>query len=221
MRKAILIFLTIIMLLSVTSCSSNTESSENTSSEIVQTVEPTQLVNKMTETELSRVDKHELTLLDVPQEPTTEAEPAQTEHKVSVEFHTPSNDELRENIESYRDQMTNEEYETAMEYIRIAEEKGENVGNPQPSIILVDGHIVPHIIPNVIDPDYDGGRFEFTSIIMNENGEPEYEEMSFESFEEYLDWIRKNDVECGYSDEMIEQDILNIQLAYEALKTGD
>ena len=78
MRKAILIFLTIIMLLSVTSCSSNTESSENTSSEIVQTVEPTQLVNKMTETELSRVDKHELTLLDVPQEPTTEAEPAQT-----------------------------------------------------------------------------------------------------------------------------------------------
>ena len=73
----------------------------------------------------------------------------------------------------------------------------------------------------MIDPDYDGGRFEFTSIIMNENGEPEYEEMSFESFEEYLDWIRKNDVECGYSDEMIEQNILNIQLAYEALKTGD
>lgn len=222
MRKAILIFLFIIMLLSVTSCSSNTESSENTSSEIVQTVEPTQLVNKMTETELSRVDKHELTLLDVPQEPTTEAEPAQTEHKVSVEFHTPSIDELRENIESYRDQMTNEEYEAAMENIRIAEEKGENGGNPHPSIILVDGHIVPYVIPNMIDPDYDGGRFEFTSTIMNENGEPEYEEeMSFESFEEYLDWIRKNDVECGYSDEMIEQDILNIQLAYEALKTGD
>lgn len=93
MRKAILIFLSITMLLSAAACSSNKESSESTSLEIVQTVEPTQLVNKMTETELSRVDKHELTLLDVPEEPTPEAEPAQTEHKVSVEFHTPSIDE--------------------------------------------------------------------------------------------------------------------------------
>ncbi|MDE5769923.1 MAG: hypothetical protein K2H82_11115 [Oscillospiraceae bacterium] len=220
MKKAIVIFLSMTMLLSVSACNRNTESSENTSSEIVQTVEPIQLVNKMTETELSRVDKHELTLLDVPEEPTTEAEPAQTEHKVSVEFHIPSIDEWRENIESYRDQMTDEEYETAMENIRIAEEKGENGGSPYARIILVDGYLVPYAVPYA-DPNYDGGLIAFTISTMDENGEPKTEELSFESFEEYLDWIRKMDAEYGYSDEMIEQDVLYVQVANEALKTGD
>ena len=232
MKKIVTFLLLLAMTLPVTSCNNKQENSSQPESSVQQessittesntaeteqpqTISPTKLTNKMTETELSRVDKHELTLLDVPQEPTTEAEPAQTEHKVSVEFHTPSIDEWRENIESYRDQMTNEEYEAAMENIRIAEEKGENGGNPHPSIILVDGHIVPYVIPNMIDPDYDGGRFEFTSTIINENGEPEYEEeMSFESFEEYLDWIRKKDVECGYSDEMIEQERIEYRSAW-------
>ncbi|MDE6087012.1 MAG: hypothetical protein K2G25_01345 [Oscillospiraceae bacterium] len=220
MKKAIVIFLSLTMLLSASACNRNTESSENTSSEIVQTVEPIQLVNKMTETELSRVDKHELTLLDVPEEPTTEAEPAQTEHKVSVEFHTPSIDEWRENIESYRDHMTDEEYETAMENIRIAEEKGENGGSPYARIILVDGYLVPYAVPYA-DPNYDGGLIAFTTSTMDENGETKTEELSFESFEEYLDWIRKMDAEYGYSDEMIEQDVLYVQVANEALKTGD
>lgn len=221
MKKAILIFLSITMLLSAAACSSNTESSESTSSEIVQTVEPTQLVNKMTETELSRVDKHELTLLDVPEEPTTEAEPAQTEHKVSVEFSTISIEELRENVESNHDQnlITDEEYEATMEEIRIAEEKGENA-YPRNPYILVDGYLVPYTIPYA-DPNYDGGLIAFTTSTMDENGKLKTEELSFESFEEYLDWIRKMDAEAGYSDEKIEQDVLHVQIANEALKTGD
>ncbi|MDE6731137.1 MAG: hypothetical protein K2J71_10245, partial [Oscillospiraceae bacterium] len=220
MKKAIVIFLFMTMLLSVSACNSNTENSESMSTEIVQTAEPIQLVNKMTETERSRVDKHALTLLDVPEEPSTEAEPAQTEHKVSVEFYTPSIDEWRENIESYRDHMTDEEYETAMENIRIAEEKGENGGSPYARIILVDGYLVPYAVPYA-DPNYDGGLIAFTTSTMDENGESKTEELSFESFEEYLDWIRKMDAEYGYSDEMIEQDVLYVQVANEALKTGD
>ena len=213
MKRTILILLSIAMVLSATACGGNTTSSESTSTENVQAVEPIQLVNKMTETELSRVDKHELTLLDVPEEPTTEAEPAQTEHKVSVEFHTPSIDEWRENIESYRDHMTDEEYETAMENIRIAEEKGENGGSPYASIILVDGYLVPYAVPYA-DPNYDGGLISFTTSTMDENGEPKTEELSFESFEEYLDWIRKMDAEYGYSDEMIEQDVQETPIVY-------
>ena len=154
MKKLVTILLLLAMTLPVTACNNKQESTSQPESSVQQessittesntaeteqpqTISPTKLTNKMTETELSRVDKHELTLLDVPQEPTTEAEPAQTEHKVSVEFHTPSIDECRENIESYRDQMTNEEYEAAMENIRIAEEKGENGGNPHPSTASV------------------------------------------------------------------------------------
>lgn len=147
MKKAVLIFLPLQCCYQPLLAAVTQKAAKGTSSEIVQTVEPIQLVNKMTETERSRVDKHELTLLDVPEEPTTEAEPAQTEHKVSVEFHTPSIDEWRENIESYRDHMTDEEYETAMENIRIAEEKGENGVSPYASIILVDGYLVPYAVP--------------------------------------------------------------------------
>lgn len=69
------------MLFSATACGSSTEIGENsdsTSADIAQTAEPIELVNKMTETERSRVSKHALTLLDEP------VNPAEAEHKVSL-----------------------------------------------------------------------------------------------------------------------------------------
>ncbi len=228
MKRLLVLLFALTISAYVCSCGNKKSQPENSVSETVQAEnvtepeikEPSKLVNKMTEAELSKVDKHALTLLDEPEESTTEAEPEQTEHTVSVEFHTPSIDELRESIESYRDQMTDEEYEEALDYIEDAVEKGENGGIPYPDYILVDGYIVSHHIP-YSDPDYDGGQIEFILTTMSEDGEIESEELSFESFEVYLDWIRKEDAGIGYSDEEIELDILHVQLANEALKTGD
>lgn len=223
MKKIVTFFLLLAMTLPITACNQITERTENSSSveqiqEQSQTVSPAKLTNKMTENERQRVDKHELTLLIEPKE-TTNTE--QTEHKVSVEFCTLSIEELRENVESDYDLnlMTDEEYKAAMEEIKISEEKGENTLTINP-YILVDGYLVQYVVPYA-DPDYDGGSIAFTSSTMCENGEKQIEELSFESFEEYLDWIRKMDSKCGYSDEKIEQDVLHVQIANEALKTGD
>lgn len=223
MKKIVTFFLLLAMTLPITACNQSTECAESSSSveqiqEQPQTVSPTKLTNKMTENERQRVDKHELTLLMEPKE-TTDTE--QTEHKVSVEFCTISIEEARENAESAHDLnlITDEEYETAMEEIRSVEEKGENT-YPFNSYILVDGCLVQYAVPYA-DPNYDGGLIAFTTATMDENGEFNNEKLSFESFEEYLDWIRKTDAESGYSDEKIERDVLHVQVANEALKTGD
>lgn len=223
MKKIVTFFLLLAMTLPITACNQSTEPTESSSSveqiqEQSQTVPPTKLTNKMTENERQRVDKHELTLLIEPKE-TTNTE--QTEHKVSVEFCTLSIEEWRENVKSNHDQnlINDEEYETAMEAIRLYEEKGEN-SIPINPYILVDGYLVLYSVPYA-DPNYDGGLIEFTTSTMDENGESKTEELSFETFEAYLDWIRKEETKYGYSDELIEQKVLYVQLANEAMKTGD
>ena len=217
MKKIVTFFLLLAMILPITACNQSTENSSVAQiQDQSQTVSPTKLTNKMTENERQRVDKHELTLLMEPKE-TTNTE--QTEHKVSVEFSTISIEEWRENVESDHDLnlITDEDYETAMEEIRSYEEKGENIYS---SYILVDGCLVQYPVPYA-DPNYDGGLIAFTITTMDENGELKTEELSFESFEEYLDWIRKTNADFGDSDEKIEQDVLHMQVANEALKTGD
>lgn len=144
MKKAIVIFLSLTMLLSAGACSSNKENSQSTPSEIVQPAEQIQLTNKMTENERQRADKHELTLL-IESKETTNTE--QTDHKVSVEFSTISIEELRENVESNHDLnlITDEDYETAMKEIRSYEEKGENTC-PLNSYILISCSTLFHTL---------------------------------------------------------------------------
>lgn len=145
MKRVVAILLSLAMLLSATACSSNSENSESSpSSEQVQTDDPIHLTNKMTEAELARVDKHGLTLLDEPEEPTTAAEPEQTEHKVSVELLTISIDEMRENIEEMRDNVSDEEYEKALERLQSAIDSGEH-SLTNPRYILVDGYLMPYL----------------------------------------------------------------------------
>ncbi len=208
MKKAILIFLSITMLLSAAACSSNTESSESTSSEIVQTAEPIQLVNKMTETELSRVDKHELTLLDVP------IDPADTEHKVSIEYKTQTPDDLRANLESMHDDLTDEQYEQAVEGINKMEESGET--DTYPIYALIDGI---YYSGGFWEPDNDDNGMFFT-IYDDETGE-EQESVTLKTFEEYLDWVTEDYKKNGFSDDVIESKIRQIKMIRDVLKSGD
>lgn len=208
MKRAILILLSLTMLLSAGACSSNTESSESTSAETVQTAEPIQLVNKMTETERSRVIKHELTLLD---------EPADTKHKVSIEFVTQTPEDMRANLESMRGDLTDDEYEQCAEGINNLEESGESFTYPVNA--LIDGVFY---LGYFWTPDNDDTGMSFTRKKYNDNGEICGEESgTFNNFEEYLEWAAEDYKKGGFSDDEIKSKIRQIQLVRDALKSGD
>lgn len=203
MKKTIVIFLSMIMLLSANACSNNTEISDSTPAEIVQTVEPIQLVNKMTETERSWVDKHALTLLD---------EPVDTKHKVSIGFVTKTPDDMRANLESMRDKITDDEYEQAIEEINHVAESGEIESY---LYVLIDGFYYSFLC---WFPENDDNGASIT--IYNDETD-ESENVTFDTFEEYLDWVTKDYKKNGFSDDMIESKIRQIQMVRDALKSGD
>lgn len=206
MKKAILVFLSLTMLLSASACSNNTEISDSTSAEILQTVEPMQLVNKMTETERSRVDKHTLTLLD---------EPVDTEHKVSFEFKTETPESLRADLENMRDKITDDEYKQAIEGINKIAESEENYSYSYPIYALIDGYLYSGIIWR---PECDDSGMSIT-IYDDETGEGK--NVTFDTFEEYLDWADKDYKKNGISDDMIKSKIRQIKMVRDALKSGD
>ena len=235
MKKLVTFLLLLAMTLPVTSCNNKQENSSQPESSVQQessittesntaeteqpqTVSPTKLTNKMTEWELEFVNKHALTLLDEIEKPNADPN---AEHKVSIEFQTIDLDEWRKNVETNHEQkwITDEEYEAAMEEIRIAEEKGEDSFQFS-TCVLVDGYIVQRLVPNADDFN-DGKPFNYVVGTMGENGEWKEENVSFDSFEEYLDYIREHDSKLGYTNEVTEMEILHVQLAYDALKSGD
>lgn len=200
MRKAILFFLSLTMLLSVSACS-NIESSENKSSEeIVQTAEPIRLVNKMTETERSMVNKHALTLLD---------EPVDTEHKVSIGYVTKTPEELLADLENMRDEISDDEYEQSIERIDHMAESGEFETY---IYALIDGFYYSDLI---WFPEFDDKGMLYGD---ETNG---HETITFDTFDDYLDWVTKDYKKNGFSDDMIKSKIRQIQMVRDVLKSGD
>ncbi|MDE6789878.1 MAG: hypothetical protein K2J47_11260 [Ruminococcus sp.] len=216
MKKAIVIFLSMTMLLSAGACSNNKEISESTSTEIMQIAEPIQLVNKMTETERARVNKHTLTLLDEP------ADIDDIEHKVSIEFATNTIefdekeiDEMRVKLENRRDEITDDEYEQAIEEINEIAESGKK-SYTYAAYALIDGVLYSGSFWEPESDDY-GMSFTIYNDEMNE-----VETVTFNTFEEYLDWAAKRYKKEGfYSDDMIKSKIRQIQMVRDALKSGD
>lgn len=210
MRKIVAILLSLVMLASSAACSRDADSihGDESASKNAQVSEKIQLTNKMTPMELEKVSKHELTLLDSITESQTES--AETsEHNVSVEYYTA--DELRETLENNRGNMTEEEYEQSLAQLKNGNEK------LPLKYILVDGFLLLYPVPNS-DPNYDGGKIEFR---FHNADEGIQENKSFANFEEYLDWIREDEKQYGFSDEEIENDIIRIKAADAALQTGE
>lgn len=204
MRKAIIFFLSLTMLLSASACSSNIDISESKSSEeIVQTTEPIHLVNKMTETERSMLNKHALTLLD---------EPVDTEHKVSIAFVTKTPEDLLADLENMRDEITDDEYEQSIERINHMAESGEYETY---TYALIDGFYYSNLIwlPEIDDKGM--------SITIYDDETDAHETVTFDTFEEYLDWVTEDYKKNGFSDDMIESKIRQIQMVRDALKSGD
>lgn len=229
MKKAFTLLLILAMTLSVGACNGKQESSLQPERELnaeitesstpdtaqPQDVSPTKLTNKMTEIERNTVAKHALTLLDEPKKPNADPN---AEHKVSIEFQTIDLENWRSSINENRDEMTDDEYKEAMEEIQKAEETGEGLRYPLPPI--VDGYIVANSVPEA-DVFENGGLYKFTASTIDEKGEWQVKGLSFASFEEYLDYIREQDTLQGFTEEETELDICFMQLAYDALCSGD
>ena len=233
MKKLVTFLLLLAMTLPVTSCNNKQENTsqpensvqqessittESNTAEIEQpqTVSPTKLTNKMTELELDLVNKHALTLLDEIEKPNADPN---AEHKVSIEFQTIDLDEWRKSLEEQRNELTDDEYNSIMSQIQKAEKAGGEYRIPM--YTLVDGYLLMLRVPYE-DPFYDGGTVTFNMTGYNENGEPEVKNYSFDTFEEYLEFIRNKGTELfGYTAEQTELTILHMQLANKALKNGN
>ncbi|MBR6580647.1 MAG: hypothetical protein IKK66_05055, partial [Ruminococcus sp.] len=225
MKKLVTFLLLLAMTLPVTSCNNKQENTsqpensvqqessittESNTAEIEQpqTVSPTKLTNKMTELELDLVNKHALTLLDEIEKPNADPN---AEHKVSIEFQTIDLDEWRKSLEEQRNELTDDEYNSIMSQIQKAEKAGGEYRIPM--YTLVDGYLLMLRVPYE-DPFYDGGTVTFNMTGYNENGEPEVKNYSFDTFEEYLEFIRNKGTELfGYTAEQTELTILHMQLA--------
>lgn len=229
MKEKLALLLSLVMILSATACNDNSkESVESTPTEIVSNVTPIQLTNKMTPKELERVSKHGLTLLDKPDKPEETVSPEingeNTEHTVSVEFMTYPIEQLRLDIDEINNMLEEkpeavysfEMYE--IEKMKACIEAGEDYKRPM--YILVDGKICSEYVPSIYN-GYDGGAFSISISSINENDELVYETLSFTDFEEYLDWLRETYTASEYPEDFIERYIMRVQIANEALKTGD
>ena len=106
----------------------------------------------MTENELEWVSKRELTLLDEFEKPNTDPN---AEHKVCIEFVKGDTEATRKYLDENRDMFTDEEYDHELRKLQKRAEKGDD--DLFPSTILVDGFILPYLVPTE-DDFYDGGR---------------------------------------------------------------
>ena len=230
MKKTVTLLLVLAMILSMTACAGKQESTsqaesssistENTAGSTAEPVQkqevlPTKLTNKMTENEHEWVNKHALTLLDEPVKPNADPK---AEHKVSIEFWDYDTTLWRKSIEENREQLTEGEYNRAMRHIREAEETGS--AYQIPGFVLVDGYFVNFSIP--YEDDFaDGVPFSFTTMESDENGGQKEKKLSFDTFEKYLEYVRKTNKEYGYTDEENELITMYVQIAYDALRNGD
>ena len=229
MKKTTILLFTLAMTLSMTACGGKQDSSSLSESSLttaqteyntaepvqMQALSPTKLTNKMSENELRWVDRHALTLLDEYKIPSADPD---AEHKVSIEFFTSDTAQWRKYMEENPDEFTEGEYNRAMRRIQKAEETGEPYRSP--GFVLVDGYLTEFLIP--YEDDFaDGIPFSFTTAVSDENGEQKKEKLSFDTFEDYLEYVRERYVEWGYTDEETELLTMRVKIAYDALRNGD
>lgn len=204
MKKILLFLLSIVILISAVSCNSVTEKAK------------VQLVNKMTDTELNRVDKHELTLLDEPEimEP-VEAFNAQ-EHTVQIEKGNMTKDDLYRQIQDSRDTMAEEQY-------REIEENFASLPADfsVPYVYyLVDGDYLFEAI-SIDEYLFEGDVIQFIQSYINEDGEYIEENVECANLEEYYEWLREDKIRSGKSEAEADIIVSKVRLAYECYMNGN
>ena len=205
MKKIIALLMSLTVIASVTSCSKSHDTDSIAPTTQAQEQEPITLTNKMSANELSRADKHALTLLD---------EPAEGEHRVELQQKKVPLDEYKEQyLEPYRDQMTDDDYQRALDYLSETEEKGETEIVVS-AMVFIDGCYYMGYVP---EEGYDGGEFTYQVSHLSDDydgvSEPTEDDIIWEwktaaNPEEYLEQYRadlEKDHEPADLDSMVRQ----------------
>ncbi|MBP5362330.1 MAG: hypothetical protein J6Y71_04810 [Ruminococcus sp.] len=222
MKRITAILLSLLLVASMSACgnsenSSPSEQIQTTNS--VENTEPIHLTNKMTETELAKVDKHSLTLLDVPEETTKPTTNEQTGHKVSVEFAHIKIDDIISGLEAAKEELTDEEYGKLYERFASNIESGEDYTYPK--YIFVDGQNIFNNAP-LLPPTYENGKITVTDTKYNsETNSDETTTSTYADMDEYLDWVRQKFKGWNYPEEEIEKITERILIADEAYRNGN
>ena len=203
MKRLLSIILSAALILSVSACGQNAVAEK----------EQIQLVNRMTETELERADKHKLTLLDEPELTDPVAEYLAAEHSVQFVGRELTQDEMLVLLNASRDELTEEEYNEGLEWI---EQNPDGICSL--TACFVDGYILFDYIPLL--GNYDGGQIHFS--VVSEEGDPSAEaEICLEDPDAYYDWLISKHLEDGETQEDAELAAAKVRLAYEAYLSGD
>lgn len=222
MKRVIAILLSLAFFVSMSACDNNDSSSLSTqekTSESVENIEPIHLTNKMTETELSKVDKHSLTLLDALEVTKKASTNEQSGNKVRIEFgHVPI-DDIISGLESAKEELTDEEYGKLYKKYASNIESGEDYTYPK--YIFVDDQYIFDNAP-LIPPTYVDGKIYVTDTKYNSETDS-YESTinTYADMDEYLDWIRSKFREWSYPEGEIEKITERILIADEAYRTGN
>ena len=173
------------------------------------------LTNQMTENELSRVSKHELTLLDEPTEDSDKAEWDPTGHTVAVEEKTTTPAEEIAKLEEMRDYLPESDYQDILKDYQ-AMEPDTVIKN---RFVLLDGKLMEYTIP---ETDFKNDFISISEIRTDSDGNETEIIEKFSSLDEYLDWVRKDCVESkGYSESAAELMAQRVKYAYEAIQNGE
>ncbi len=225
MKRVIAILLSLVLLTSISACESS-RNSENGSSteqakttELVESAEPIQLTNKMTETELAQVDKHGLTLLDVPEGTTKASTNEQSGHTVSIEFDSVPIDDIISGLDAAKEELPDEEYEKLYEKYAPNIESGEDYTYPK--YIFVDGQ---NVFGNakLMPPTYVDGKITVTDTkYSSETDSYETITNTYADMDEYLDWIRRKYKDWNYPEGEIEKIVERILIADEAYRNSN
>jgi len=205
MKKIIALLMSLTVIASVTSCSKSPDTDSIAPTTQAQEQEPITLTNKMSANELSRADKHALTLLDEPDNDT---------HKVELQQKKVPLDEYREQyLEPYRGQISDEEYQHVLDEIQKLEDKGETEIVVS-AMVFIDGCYYMGYVP---EEDYDGGEFTYQVSHLSDDydgvSEPTEDDIIWEwktaaNPEEYLEQYRadlEKDHEPADLDSMVRQ----------------
>ena len=202
MKKIILFLLSIAILISAVGCTKVTDKTK------------IQLVNKMTDTELNRVDKHELTLLDEPMDPVEAFN--SNEHTVQIEKGNKTKDDLLMEFQDMRDTVSEEECKEMEEYY---ESLPTDYSEPY-VYYLVDGNYL--YWAEYLDVFFKGNVLQFTRDYYNENGQYIEENVECANPEEYYEWLRGDLVRLrGYSEAEADLTVSKVRLVYESYMNGN
>lgn len=203
MKKVLAILLPAVMIMTAAACNSTPDAPA------------IKLVNRMTATELSRADKHGLTLLDEPEITDPVAEFDRQDHKIEFMFQERTPDDLKKELESHRSRMTDDQYNEALKYIDQNPE-----GITYPCNCFFDGYILFDMIPLMYS--YDGGEVVFEQGQTNDDGSTgETKTISLSGPEEYYSWIKDKHTGDGESEAKATIAAAKVRLAYEALLSGN